>query len=156
LSASPSFSPALADDSSLSTTSRLVGPLGLATTYYWRVKARNVAGWGEFSTAKQFTTILTSAVEQLDGNVPKEYALIQNYPNPVNPSTTIQFALPAPGSVSLKIFDLLGREITSLISQEMPAGYFRVRWHAEVRSGIYFYRMHAGSFVETKRMTVLK
>ncbi len=164
LSLSATFLPSVVNDSTLSTTSRGVGPLSLATTYYWRVKAKNAAGWGEFSAEKQFSTILTSAVDQLGGDVPKEYALNQNYPNPFNPATTIQFALPRSSRVSLKIFDLLGREIVSLISEEMAPGYFRVRWQADVPSGIYFYRLQAGDastgsargFVETKKMILLK
>ncbi|MCX6144748.1 MAG: right-handed parallel beta-helix repeat-containing protein [Ignavibacteriales bacterium] len=164
LSTSASFASKLVDDSMVTDSYRQVGPLQSNTTYYWRVSATNVAGTSSYSAVRTFTTIVASAVEQLDGAVPTEYALRQNYPNPFNPATTIQFALPKSSYVSLKVYDALGRELTTLVSQELNPGYFTIQWNANVPSGIYFYRLQAGDastssargFVETKKMIVLR
>jgi hypothetical protein len=120
------------------------------------VSAANVAGTSSYSAVRSFTTGVASAVEQLDGAVPREYALSQNYPNPFNPATTIQFALPKSSYVSLKVYDALGREITMLVSQQLNPGYFTIRWNANVSSGIYFYRLQAGNYVATKKMILIK
>jgi Zn-dependent metalloprotease len=152
----PTFTTITLDDSTLNTTSRSIGPLSLATSYYWRVRAKNEGGWGAFSSTRQFSTIRTTMVEQLGAEIPKEFALSQNYPNPFNPATTIHFALPKSGRATLKVFDILGKEVTILVSEELSAGYYSVRWQASVPSGIYFYRLQAGEFVETKRMVLLK
>ncbi len=156
LSTSASFSSKLVDDSTVTDCYRQVGPLQANTTYYWRVSATNVAGTSSYSAVRTFTTGVASAVEQQDGAIPREYALKQNYPNPFNPSTTIRFELPKSSYVSLKVFDALGREITTLVSQELNPGYFTIRWNANVSSGIYFYRLQAGQYVETKKMVLLR
>jgi hypothetical protein len=85
------------------------------------------------------------------------FGLHQNYPNPFNPSTTISFTLGSPTDVNLKIYNLLGEEIESLISGNRPAGTYRVEWIPNgVASGIYFYRMEAGGFVETRKLILMK
>jgi hypothetical protein len=89
--------------------------------------------------------------------IPFEAELKQNYPNPFNPSTIISFSLPRKAFVTLKIYDLLGREITTLISGELQAGNHFQRWNAvNIPSGIYFYCLQAGSFKETKKVILLK
>jgi hypothetical protein len=89
--------------------------------------------------------------------MPDHFALSQNYPNPMNPSTTISFNLPVKSFVSLKVFDMLGREVASIISQELPAGTYARQWNAgKMSSGVYFYRLQAGSFTQTKRLVLLK
>ncbi len=88
---------------------------------------------------------------------PREFRLEQNFPNPFNPTTSIGFTVRQPGHVSIKIFDLLGREQTSLVDQVLPAGAFTVTWDATAAaSGIYFYRIVAGEFVQTKRMVLMR
>jgi pectate lyase len=88
---------------------------------------------------------------------PRTFELYQNYPNPFNPSTTISFNLPFRSFVSLKIFNLLGREIACLISENLSAGNYSQQWNAwNLSSGIYFYRLQAGSFIETKKLIFLK
>jgi hypothetical protein len=88
---------------------------------------------------------------------PAEFSLSQNYPNPFNPTTTISFNLPSKSFVSLKIFDIIGREVATIVSEEMPAGSYSEQWNASnISSGIYFYRLHVGSFVETKKLVLLK
>jgi hypothetical protein len=89
--------------------------------------------------------------------VPKVFALSQNFPNPFNPSTMISFDLPVKSFVSLKVFDLIGREVASIVSEEMSAGNYTRQWNAaNMSSGIYFYRLQAGSFSETKKLVLLR
>ncbi len=93
---------------------------------------------------------------------PVKYELEQNYPNPFNPTTTIKFRISSPGFVTLKIYDILGREVASLVNQNKKAGNYAVTWNGRnefnyaVASGIYFYRLHANNFVQTKKMIMLK
>jgi hypothetical protein len=88
---------------------------------------------------------------------PRMFSLSQNFPNPFNPTTTISFVLPSRSFVSLKMFDMLGREVETIISGEMLAGSYSKQWNAaNVSSGIYFYRLQAGSFTETKKLILLK
>ncbi len=93
-----------------------------------------------------------------DGStIVKGYSLSQNYPNPFNPSTTISFRLPSKSFVSLKVFDIIGREVATVVSEEMSAGSHSKQWNAvNVLSGIYFYRLQAGAFTETKKLILLK
>ena len=96
--------------------------------------------------------------------IPAKYALEQNYPNPFNPSTTIVFSLPLQSLVTLKVFDILGREIETLINEEKPAGIYKLKWDAsKLPSGIYFYRLQAAlfdgqadSYTAVKKMIYLK
>ncbi|MDD5361726.1 MAG: T9SS type A sorting domain-containing protein [Ignavibacteria bacterium] len=89
--------------------------------------------------------------------LPKNYELSQNYPNPFNPSTTIKYALPKDGLVTIKVYDLTGREITRLVNEVKQAGYHSVLFNASnLSSGIYFYRIIAGDFIQTKKMLMIK
>jgi hypothetical protein len=108
---------------------------------------------------------LTSVERQNSVTAPTSYTLYQNYPNPFNPSTIISFNLPSKSFVSLKVFDVLGREVSSLISEEMIAGKHSRQWNAAgLASGVYFYRLQireqnggqAGSYVETKKLILLR
>ena len=85
------------------------------------------------------------------------YSLEQNYPNPFNPSTTISFSLASKSFVSLKMFDVLGREVATTIFEDLPAGNHSYQWNAaNMPSGVYFYRLQAGSFTETKKLILLR
>jgi len=98
----------------------------------------------------------TTNVVKLEGG-PNKYQLIQNYPNPFNPSTTINYQIPERSFVMLKVYDVLGSEITTLVNEEKPVGSYEVEFDAmSLPSGIYFYRLQAGSFVETKKMVLMK
>ena len=89
--------------------------------------------------------------------LPKNFTLEQNYPNPFNPRTNISFVIPNSSFVILKIYDLLGNEIETLVNEEKSAGTYEVNWNAtKFASGIYFYKMQAGYFIETKKMILLK
>ncbi|MEW5797230.1 MAG: FlgD immunoglobulin-like domain containing protein [Candidatus Zixiibacteriota bacterium] len=102
------------------------------------------------------------ALSGVNGALPAEYALAQNYPNPFNPSTQIGFALPTESEVELSVFNILGQKVTTLTYGKMPAGNHTVTWNGTdadggaVASGIYFYRITANNFVETKKMMLLK
>ncbi len=101
--------------------------------------------------------VLTAVNVENEDWGPLTYSLQQNYPNPFNPSTTINFATKEYGSVSIKVFDLLGREIAELINEEMPGGYHKVYFNSDdLASGIYYYTLTAGSFQLSKKMILLK
>jgi hypothetical protein len=88
---------------------------------------------------------------------PVEFALKQNYPNPFNPSTTIEYAIPHQSFVTLKIFDMLGREVTTLVEQMKDAGTYLVSWNASAMpTGVYFYRLQAGSTTQTRKLILMK
>ena len=88
---------------------------------------------------------------------PDKFELYQNYPNPFNPSTTIKYSIPEKSFVSLKVYDILGNEITTLVNKEQPIGYHYVDFYAPaLSSGIYFYRLKTGSYFKTKKMIILK
>ncbi|MCX6135428.1 MAG: T9SS type A sorting domain-containing protein [Ignavibacteriales bacterium] len=89
--------------------------------------------------------------------MPAHYTLDQNYPNPFNPTTTISFNIPAQSFVSLKVFDALGREVSVLVGEELSPGTYSRQWNAvNAPSGLYFYRLQAGEYLETKKMILLR
>ncbi|MBS1518846.1 MAG: T9SS type A sorting domain-containing protein [Bacteroidetes bacterium] len=89
--------------------------------------------------------------------IPNRFELSQNYPNPFNPSTKINYNLPVDGDVSIKIFDISGKEVMTLVNEVKTAGYYSVSFNASsLSSGIYFYTLNAGDFSSTKKMTLIK
>lgn len=89
--------------------------------------------------------------------IPTEIALKQNYPNPFNPSTSIQYAVSSRQFVSLKVYDILGNEVATLVNSEKPSGVYEVEWYASnVPSGVYFYQLKTEGYVETKKMILLR
>lgn len=99
----------------------------------------------------------TQVVEQIDGIAPRNFNLEQNYPNPFNPSTNIRFSIASATDVSLKVSDMLGREMATLVNQTMAPGTYSMKWDAAAApSGIYFYTVRAGNYVETRRMLLVK
>jgi hypothetical protein len=100
---------------------------------------------------------LLSTIGVSSPEVPHKFGLDQNYPNPFNPSTTIKYTLSQQSFVTLRIFDMLGREVAILANEKKEAGKFSVRWDATgIPSGIYLYRFDAGAFSNTKKLVVLK
>jgi hypothetical protein len=92
-----------------------------------------------------------------NNNIPEKYSLLQNYPNPFNPSTNINFQLPQSGLVNIKIYDICGKQIDELLNKNLSAGSHNVVWDAvNYPSGIYFYKISAGDFVDTKKMILIK
>lgn len=99
----------------------------------------------------------TTSILGLPEAIPRGWKLEQNFPNPFNPTTTIQFAVPAPAFVSLKIVDVIGREIATIVSEELSAGIYARTWNAyKYSSGVYFCRLQSGSYAETKKLLLLK
>ncbi|WP_337873397.1 T9SS type A sorting domain-containing protein [Ignavibacterium sp.] len=92
-----------------------------------------------------------------DEIIPDKFELRQNYPNPFNPSTSISFSIPNEELVSLKVYNSLGEEVAELINETKQAGNYEMNFNSVgLASGIYFYRIQAGSFIQTKKMTLLK
>ncbi|NOX65959.1 MAG: T9SS type A sorting domain-containing protein [Chlorobi bacterium] len=105
---------------------------------------------------------ITTDVESNDLDIPSSFVLNQNYPNPFNPSTTIKYFIPAVGnenfrSVQLKVYDILGKEIATLVNKEQQSGNYEVNFNASnLPSGMYLYKIQAGEFSNTKKMLLLK
>jgi hypothetical protein len=100
---------------------------------------------------------MITSVEPTSNELPSSFSLYQNYPNPFNPSTTIMYQLPNQSHVTLKVFDVLGREVATLVNQMESPGYKQVTFNANAfPTGIYTYRLTAGSFVQTKKMILIK
>ena len=98
-----------------------------------------------------------TGVEPSGDAIPTSFSLSQNYPNPFNPSTKIGFALPVNADVTLSIFNVLGMEVATLVSQHLPAGNYTVRMDAaNLSSGLYFYTLRAGGFAATKKLVLAK
>jgi hypothetical protein len=101
--------------------------------------------------------LVTPVSVEPDETVVSDFKLEQNYPNPFNPSTVISYRLPVNSNVVLKVFDILGNEVATLVNEEKPAGTYEVEFNASnLSSGVYFYRFTAGSFLITKKMSLLK
>ena len=97
--------------------------------------------------------------ERFSNVQPTDFTLQQNYPNPFNPSTIISYELPAAGEVSLKVYDVLGKEVATLVNEYRNAGSYNVQFtmnNLQLSSGIYFYQLKTGDFFETKKMTLVK
>ncbi len=104
---------------------------------------------------KQYSQI--AAIKEIPGVAPKGYNLSANYPNPFNPSTKISFSIPRSENVTLKIYDMMGKEITTLIDKQMNTGSYTVDFNAgNLASGVYLYRLQSGSFVQTRQMVLVK
>lgn len=133
--------------------------LSSGQTHYWRVESRNDAG-STRSPVWSFTTATTTATGS--DEVPADFHLEQNYPNPFNPSTRIQYGLPQAERVELTVTDVNGRLVATLISAEQPAGTHETTWNGRaddgsaVASGIYLYRLTAGTFTEVRRLVLVK
>jgi photosystem II stability/assembly factor-like uncharacterized protein len=98
-----------------------------------------------------------TAVEKNLIEVPSSYFLLQNYPNPFNPNTKIKYSLPQTSQVQIKAFDVLGNEIETLVNEEKPVGTYELTWNAEgLPSGVYFYQLKAGEYINTKKMILIK
>ena len=98
-----------------------------------------------------------TSVENNINRITLQFELTQNYPNPFNPGTIIQFRIPNFEFVNLKVYDVLGNEVTTLVNEDKPAGTYEITWYAEdLPSGVYFYQLSAGSYIQSKKMLLLK
>jgi len=137
------------------TVFKVVTPLLPGKAYFWRVYASNTYGSSSWSTQFGFKATTASGIEA--EGLPKVYSLAQNYPNPFNPVTEIKFAIAKSGQVSLKVYDILGRETAVLVNENKRAGNYRIQFDAsKFASGVYIYRLTAGGVVMVKKMVVLK
>lgn len=130
--------------------------MNLGSTWDYQILA--VEGWGGSNGNANITvSVGSSSSVESQQTIPEGNALEQNYPNPFNPTTTISFSLQSKSYVSLKIFDALGSEVSTLVSQELSAGTYSQQWNpGGLSSGMYFYRLQSGLFTETKRLVLLK
>jgi hypothetical protein len=113
--------------------------------------------WDGSGIWKRPLSEIVTSVDGISNNLPSKLILYQNYPNPFNPATTISFSLPFKSFVSLKIFDITGREVATLLSEVLSAGNHTRRWNAEgLPSSVYLYRLQAGSFTGTKKLVLLR
>ena len=142
-------------DTLVNTHSVYCGYLGntatLIDTYGNNITLTNCAGYNYF--------YYSSFVTGTEANIVKDrtYTLFQNYPNPFNPTTTINYSIPRTSLVTIKVYDVLGREIETLVNDEKHIGNYKVEFNAsKLASGIYFYKMQAGDFSETKKLILLK
>ncbi|RPI19736.1 MAG: T9SS C-terminal target domain-containing protein [Ignavibacteriae bacterium] len=132
------------------------GKLANHVVYYWRVTGKNTCNTSPTTNTWHFETEY-EGIEQISNIIPKEFKLYNNYPNPFNPITRIPFDIPRKSFVSLKIWDIMGREIMTLINEEMHAGKYEYEFYApSISSGIYFYRLESSDYVSIKRMILLK
>jgi hypothetical protein len=130
------------------------GVLTICLRYYWRVKAYNSGDTSQWSVVRTFTTVCPTGINQLSSEIPAEYKLYNNYQNPF---TNIKYQITDNKFTTLKIFDILGREVKTLVSEFQKAGVFEVQFSLDgFESGIYFYRLHSGDFADTKKMLMIK
>jgi photosystem II stability/assembly factor-like uncharacterized protein len=125
-------------------------------TYQWNLRAVDAAYVGSDIAVGNFNIGVVSVGNQ-DDNIPIEYKIEQNYPNPFNPTTTIRYSIPEDGPVALKVYNAIGKEMTVLVNENKHAGNYTIQFNASsLPSGVYFYQLRSGSFVETKKMVLLK
>jgi hypothetical protein len=158
------------DDSTVTALQFRTPVLNSNTLYYWRILAKGTGpNWSAPSVTRRYRTgtQITGVEEDPAAQIPSGFVLRPCYPNPFNPSTTLSFELSGGAFVSLAIFDMLGREVQTLVSEQMPAGVFTVRWNGQttnnepVPSGIYFARMSTritsgSSFTAMQKLVLLK
>ncbi len=128
----------------------------LANNLYLNVHTSTFPG-GEIRGQVRTGSITILSVNPVSSTVPERFNVSQNYPNPFNPSTTIHLDIPAAARVSVTVYNILGKIMQTLVSQDLSAGSYDVKWDASaMASGVYFYKVRAGSFEQTKRMMLVK
>jgi hypothetical protein len=127
------------------------------TTSPYSVSRGGILTLGTFAVGKFKNVADIVGVERNEKGVPTQFSVSQNYPNPFNPTTTIQYSVSSTQYVSLKVYDVLGRELSTLVSEVKPPGTYTVKWDAHgLASGIYFYRLEAAQFTETRKLVLLR
>jgi len=130
----------------------------IGETFYYRLGAVDLAG-----NMSDYSSVVSITLLSIDGGlIPEDFALHQNYPNPFNPVTTLRYDLPENSLVDITIFDMLGRQVKTLVDQTQDAGFKSVVWNATddygkpVSAGIYLYKIQSGEYISTKKMVLLK
>lgn len=130
------------------------------TTVFGSGKAVHARSFGSGGIAYNIfvdTAENPTGIQNLNNTIPKSYSLLQNYPNPFNPSTQINYNIPVRSNVKLTVYDIMGREVQTLVNSMQEPGKYTVVFNADnLASGMYFYKIEAGSFTETKKMTLIK
>lgn len=146
--------------SSTSDTTFFVLPtntLEINTLYYWKVRSQDSVGFGIYSAPWSFRSRLTGNINMMSEIIPSDYKLFSNYPNPFNPTTKIKFDLPKSSFVKINVFDITGKMINEIVNMNLNAGSYETEFNgSNLSSGIYYYRIEAGNFVETKKMILIK
>ena len=162
ISKSPDLSSPVGTYDNLATMNKIINSLDNGT-YYWRVTAKSVDGKSTgYSDKGNFHVGSTTGITNEESIIPKVFEVFQNYPNPFNPSTQIKYGLPKASDVTIKVYNMLGQEIKTLVSEHKNAGTFTVRWNGDnnngskVSSGIYIFRVAAGSNSSTMKMILIK
>ena len=106
--------------------------------------------------------LISGITQENNTSIPDKFCLYQNYPNPFNPTTTIKYALPQTAQVELTIYNTLGQKVRTLVQQQQPAGQYQVQWDGRddmgrtAGSGVYYYKLTAGNYVQMKKMVLIK
>jgi hypothetical protein len=133
-----------------------LGVLNLNTKYFWRVKATNTLGQSPWSTVFRFR-VRTTGIVNISSEIPSDYKLFNNYPNPFNAQTLIKFQIPKDGVSRLRVYDISGKEVGELLNNNLKAGVYQVSWNAGyLSSGVYFYLLESNGFKDVKRAVLLK
>lgn len=123
-------------------------------SYWWKVKAHNATGWGEFSDVWKFNSMTVDVKEE---SIPTKTELLQNYPNPFNAGTEISFNLAEQSFVTLTIYNILGKEIELLTHKEHPPGNYKIYWNPDsVPSGVYFCQLKTNSYNKLIKLIYVK
>lgn len=157
LSADSTFASTLIDTSVTGDSLRVPpGRLNNNVKYFWKVRSTNLGGISPYTAHFSFTTSLV-AIEPTVGFIPNSFKLYNNYPNPFNPVTKISFDLPKQSFTKLIVFDMLGKRIAELVSEDLNAGRYEVKFDAgNLASGIYFYKLNTEEFTAVKKMILIK
>jgi hypothetical protein len=142
-------------DSTITDTVKNLGSLIADVTYYWRVRAGNASGWGPYSEVWSFIAQPVGVKDRPE--IPSNFVLAQNYPNPFNPATTIEFGLPQASDVRIELYNLLGERLLTIVEGVRSAGYHTVRFDAgQLSSGLYLYRLSAGTVSIVRKMMLVR
>ncbi len=151
------FRTIIVDTTCADTSVSLPVVLQASTDYYWRVSASNAGGSSAYSVQGTFTTGTGIDALNESNGVPKEFALYRNYPNPFNPTTVIQYDVPKEAQVTIGVYNTLGQKVATLVNERESAGRYSVEFDgSRFSSGLYFFRMAAGSFVKVQKMMLVK
>jgi len=158
IASDPNFAELVVDTTNLIQSQYQVrsGLLSNGITYYWRVRAHNGIGAGPYSTICWFSTLLTG-ISKTENGIPDHFELYQNFPNPFNPRTLIRYQLPVNSFVTLRVYNVLGEELATLVNGKLPPGIYEVEWEgSNFPSGLYLYEITASSFQEVRKMILAK